>query len=195
MVYDARDGYVVLYGGYSIMPTGPNMFNFTWTFLGGKWTNISYKVVGAPTDPHVTTYAAYDPGTGSVVFYGGSFGNGTCTTRGYTWLYSGGTYTNISSRLHVAPPVSYGSRMMAYDPGFPGVVLYGGWDGPSCGFSNQTWVFHGGIWTQHTISTNPGPLWDGAIACNPSTRAVLLFGGNLHPGTGYQSSSTWTLTP
>ncbi|HXQ48512.1 MAG TPA: hypothetical protein VN842_01855, partial [Thermoplasmata archaeon] len=79
-VYDAADGVVWLYGGYSIMPGVPNAYNFTWTYHGGVWTNITANVTGAPGDPHQVSYAVYDSLDGDVLMYGGSgTGGSNCT--------------------------------------------------------------------------------------------------------------------
>lgn len=194
IAYDAHDGYVVMYGGYSIMAGAPAYYNTTWTFRAGAWANQTANVHNAPPDPHVVTYAAYDALDRVVLLFGGtSAGNAACTTPGHTWIYTGGKYANISRRVGTAPPLIEGSRMMAYDAGFPGVVLYGGWDGSYCRFSNQTWVFHNLTWTLHKLAYNPGPLWDADFASNG--HIVLLFGGNTVPYTGGQSKLTWTLKP
>ncbi len=197
VAYDARDGYVLLYGGYSILPGAPSTYNFTWSFSGGLWTNRTASVKGPPPDPHVVTYAAYDATDGYVLLYGGSTGttNASCGTSGNTWTYANGTYRNLTGSLAGAPPVGLGSRMMADDVAVGGVVLYGGWDGGGCPFSNQTWVYRGGAWYNASLAVSPGPLWDGEIASEPGNGSLLLFGGNTAPYTTYQSDETWSLLP
>lgn len=195
-VYDAADGYVWLYGGYSIMPHLPAEYNFTWTYAAGTWTNRTANVTGAPSDPHVVTYAVYDSSDGYVLLYGGSaYGNASCGLAGNTWTYLNGTYHDLTSSLLGAPPVSLGSRMMANDPTIGGVVLYGGWDGGLCPYSNQTWVYRGGVWYNQSLGYNPGPLWDGEMAEGGSSATVLLFSGAVAPGTALQSLETWNYTP
>jgi PKD repeat protein len=196
MVYDAADGYVWLYGGYSIMAGAPSMYNFTWTYRAGNWTNISAQVTGAPPDSHAVTYAVYDSTDGYVLMYGGSSISSTsCSLAANTWTYLNGTYTNLTSRIASAPPVSLGSRMMADDPSIGGVVLYGGWDGGYCPYENETWEYRNGTWYNESPSYNPGPLWDGPTAGDGPAGSVLLFGGNTIPNTGTQSSETWNFTP
>jgi len=195
-VYDAADGNVWLYGGYSIMPVGPNAYNFTWTYHGGVWTNITANVTGAPADPHQVSYAVYDSLDGDVLMYGGSgTGGANCTQPGNTWTYRNGSYVNLTSGIGTSPPVGAGSRMMADDPAIGGVLLYGGWDGGSCGLSNETWVYHAGSWSPEALPWNPGPLWDGEMAGGGPAGSVLLFSGNTVIGTSYQSDQTWNFTP
>ncbi|HXQ49206.1 MAG TPA: PKD domain-containing protein [Thermoplasmata archaeon] len=196
LVYDASDGYVWLYGGYSIMAAAPSSYNSTWTYRAGNWTNITANVTGAPPDPHAVTDAVYDSTDGYILMYGGSrVGNATCGTAGYTWTYLNGTYTNLTSRIGLAPPVSSGSRMIADDPALGGVMLYGGWDGGVCPFGNETWAYRNGTWYNQDLNYNPGPLWDAPTAGDGPAGSVLMFSGNTVPGTGTQSSETWNFTP
>ncbi|MCI4350491.1 MAG: PKD domain-containing protein [Thermoplasmata archaeon] len=194
IAYDVADGFVWMYGGYSIMPGAPSKYNATWTYKAGLWSNITANVTGAPVDPHTVNYAAYDSTDKYVVLYGGNqpAPNFNCSLTGNTWRYVNGTYVDLTSGLTSAPPVSMGSRMMGDDPAFKGVILYGGWDGSYCGYSNQTWLFHGGNWTNLNVSYNPGPIWDGPCAADPAADSLLLFSGNI----GYaQSSATWNFSP
>jgi PKD repeat protein len=194
--YDAADGYVVLFGGYSIMIGAPSNYNFTWTYRAGAWTNITSTVVGAPATPQLVTYSAYDSTDGYVLLYGGStVGNLTCGTTGDTWTYLNGTYKDLTSSAPYAPPVSLGSRMMADDPALGGVVLYGGWDGGYCAYSNETWEYRAGTWYDENLTDNPGPLWDAPTAGDGPNGSVLLFSGNTVPNTSTQSTETWNLTP
>jgi hypothetical protein len=194
VAYDARDHDVFLYGGYSIMAGAPSYYDFTWTFARGTWTNITSKVLGAPSDPHVVTYATYDDAIGKLLLFGGNLaGTPTCSATGFTWTFAHDRFTNLSSGLATAPPLGQGSRMMVYDPLQAGVLLYGGWDGPNCpSFSNQTWVLHAGSWTQLPLTTGPGPLWDGAMAADQGKGKVLVFGGNTAPYSSAQTNATWS---
>jgi PKD repeat protein len=194
IAYDAADGYVWMYGGYSIMAGAPASYNATWTYKAGSWTNITANVSGAPPDPHAVTYAAYDASDGYVLLYGSTSNpvNVTCTVAGNTWTYLHGNYTNLTATLTAAPPLAQGSRMMGEDPVFGGVILYGGWDGAGCAYSSETWLFHGGNWTQLNLSYDPGGTWDAAFAADTGHDALLLFGGDTGAG---QSSQTWNFSP
>jgi hypothetical protein len=195
-VYDAVDGYVLLYGGNSIMPGTPSAYDVVWTFHAGTWTNITARVRGLPSNPDVLTDGVYDPATYHVVFFGGdSLSNATCTAPGSTWTYANGTFRNITRSTGPAPLLAAGSRMLSYDASIHGLVLYGGWDGSACPFSNETWEYQSGGWSQVVLGHNPGPLWDGDMATNTATGKVILFGGNTAPFTSLQSSETWRFTP
>ena len=202
MVWDAADGYVVLTGGYSIMPNAPSEYDFVWTFNGRGWTNITSTVTGYPAGPHGPIMSVYDPAISKVVLFGANIGpvatsnNSSasyCASAAYTWTYVGGTFVNVSSATG-SPPVGWGSRMMGYSPGLQAIVLFGGWDGPGCPFANQTWEFQGSMWSQLNLTPNPGELWDGAFASDYATDTMLLYSGNLAPYTYAQSSQTWEFT-
>src|SRR2546427_108687 len=68
MVYDAADGYVILFGGTSQSYPNPTFifFHDTWKFQAGVWTNIT--VSGAPT-PRAAVSMAYDAADGYVVLF------------------------------------------------------------------------------------------------------------------------------
>ena len=187
----------MLFGGYSIMIGVPSNYNFTWTYRAGAWTNITSTVVGAPATPQLVTYSAYDSTDGYVLLYGGStVGNLTCGTTGDTWTYLNGTYKDLTSSAPYAPPVSLGSRMMADDPALGGVVLYGGWDGGYCAYSNETWEYLGpGPGTTRISPTTPGRSGTLPPPATWPNGSVLLFSGNTVPNTSTQSTETWNLTP
>jgi hypothetical protein len=196
LIYDPMSRAVVLYGGDSIMGGTPSVYDQVWTYAHGAWTNITATVHGLPTNPNVLTDGVYDPAMRHIVYFGGgSVGVSNCSVRGSTWTYANGTFRNITRLVGAAPDLAAGSRMLAYDAAIHGLVLYGGWDGSSCAFSNQTWEFTAGAWTQVTLAQNPGPLWDGDFATDTATDNVVLFGGNTAPYTNSQSTETWRFTP
>jgi len=86
MVYDAKDGYVLLFGGSTNQ-------NYTWKFSDGKWTDLNIAVA-PPSRAHGGI--AYDAADGYVVLFGGSSRN---VYYNDTWEYSGG-----SGRTSPRPP-------------------------------------------------------------------------------------------
>jgi PKD repeat protein len=193
VAYDAADGYVWMYGGYTILGT---TYNATWTYKAGTWSNITSSVTGAPPDPHPLEDASYDSAANEILLYGGGLSPAlSCSGgSGVTWTYSGGVYRNITATVGPSPPVSFGSRMLADVPQLGGVALYGGWNGPGCGFDNQTWIFDAGSWYNVSPSWTPGGLWDAEMAGDAGGDSALLFGGNTVPYTTTQSDSTWNLS-
>src|SRR5690349_2026869 len=99
MVYDAKDGYVLLFGGYD----SQHDLNDTWMFLGGNWTKLS-----PPLSPSAR-YApamAYDGGDGYVLLFGGST---PAAGLNDTWKFTGGNWTQLAPTL--PPRVRWGAGM------------------------------------------------------------------------------------
>ncbi len=96
MAFDARDGYVVLFGGANS--------NATWTFSRGSWTEIFPRhspIPGAGSD------MIYDPASRSVILYAGH----------HTWSFSAGQWTDDThyTKYTGPPTLPAGESALAYD--------------------------------------------------------------------------------
>jgi hypothetical protein len=162
LTYDARDGYLLLFGGESPLPAYHIHFlDDTWAFQGGRWVNLTASVQGAP-GPGEVGVMTYDSEDREVVMFGGApnqgsqLGNATNTT----WTYADGVWANTT----VPAPRPY-SHPGGSDPfvGFTddptdGYVLYynslpGGCRLPC----SAIWSFRGGVWTNRTTAFSPYP--------------------------------------
>lgn len=174
-VYDAADGYVVLYNEIGITPTNPNGYlNTTWTYAGGTWTNVTAT---AGTPPQMLGAMTYDAADGYVLYFGGYTWWNQLTNA--TWSFQGGTWTNLSSSVAGAPSprMSFG---IDYDSARGAVILYGGLDQlyvfNGSQFSYQTWAYAGGHWT--LLSSN-GTIWSiQTMAYYPAGGDSVLLGAN-----------------
>ena len=135
MAYDAKDGYVLLFGGTY---TGFS-FNDTWKFVGGVWTNITTSV--HPPGGGQNGQMTYDATDGYVVDFCGSVAWGLPPVN-VTWDFVGGVWTNITT-TH-SPPTRWDAAM-TFDPKTGYVLLFGGTTNPPT--YNDTWKFVGGVWT------------------------------------------------
>jgi len=96
--------------------------------------------------------------------------------------------------LGPAVPYQRTSALSAYDPHTGMVVLFGGQggslpgQGPSLG-DTWTWNAHG--WTEHVVATTPPPRAGAAMAYDPLTGTVLLFGGPGLDDTWSWTGATW----
>ncbi|HEV2317754.1 MAG TPA: kelch repeat-containing protein [Thermoplasmata archaeon] len=195
MTYDARSGTVILYGGWrGNLPAGSRsagpVFNDTWSYHAGIWTNITRSV----TPPSVTDAAlAYDNATGAVLLYGGNAASG-CPTPGALWGYINGTWSNFSGSQGSPPPGTVAGSMVYY-PGFSGELFFGGAGGAACASSNATYRWAGGVWINETpvLTTAPTPRYEAAIAYDPAECRVVLFGGSLQGSWSAYYSDTWVL--
>jgi len=191
MVFDSHDGYVLLFGGESFS-AGPLVWqNDTWTFSGGAWTNVT-NPADAPSG-RLGAGLADDPADHEVVLFGGS--SKQTSYLNDTWTYSGGVWTNLSP-THSPPRMFWAA--MAYDNQTSSVLLFGGNTGgsPSQAYTNQTWEFHAGTWTNITTVVAP-PGRDGAtMVYDPADSGMLLFGGlgpvNYFNDTWSYSGGTWS---
>jgi hypothetical protein len=171
MVYDAKDHYTVLFGGFS--QTGYQ--TITWKFVGGQWSKLVTTKTPAPR-----AYASmtYDSADGVVLLFGGCHSAAPCTT-GYfladTWEFSAGAWTKITATVH---PSARAGSMMAYDSANRYVALFGGCNATSCvsPFAD-TWTFVGGAWTHLKPSPHPSARELGMATYDAKTGYVVLFGG------------------
>ena len=199
--YDSAPGagYVLLFGGaLSRGPgytgtSGPTVRSSdqTWEFAGGRWTNVTSNDAPHPS-ARFGASMAYNSGESGVILYGGAV-NGTSTANGScsaaqcphlndTWLFSGGTWTNITATasVHGTPPGRW-EASMANGSG-SSIVIFGGQDNGYKSLNatgNYTWVFEGGAWANITssLSVSPSTRFGAAIAYDPGSATVVMFGG------------------
>src|SRR5579863_4812251 len=116
LVWDAADGYLVLFGGNGSASTG--FLNDTWTFLHGTWSPVATSV--AP-GPRAFASSVYDAEIGAVVVYGGERDRtlvappDSYVGEDWTdsWAYQAGTWTNLGIR----GPTARDGAAISYDPG------------------------------------------------------------------------------
>jgi hypothetical protein len=192
MVYDSTDGYVLLFGGYLTTVLPRHFYNDTWTFSSGKWTNIT--TTQAPS-ARFGFMLADDPADHVVVLFGGQGSKAGESFLNDTWEFHGGVWTNVTSS--VAPPGRFWGSM-SYDSQTGQVLLFGGNEGggPSTEYTNNTWAFHAGTWTQLAPATLPPGRDDQAQVDDVAAGEVVMFGGlgsvdYLNDTWGY-SSGTWS---
>ncbi len=180
MAYDAKDGYVVLFGGYY---TG--IIAGTWKWVAGAWTELTPTL--APPAQFSGTLA-FD--NNSMDHYAILFGG--CTSAfcsppvQTTWEFVAGKWTNHTPPLTTSPSARY-SAAISYD-GKDGYVLLFGGDGPS-GSLGDTWKFAAGSWTQLSPATTPAVRYGAAMSYDAKDGYVLLFGGE--GSTGNLLADTW----
>jgi hypothetical protein len=167
-VYDAADGYVVLFGGLQQGggPVGGGSMYDTWTFHAGVWTKLPLTV---HPSARYQAAMAYDTAMQRVVLFGGTTG------ANETWQFHAGKWTELHPA--VSPP---GRRlaMMAYDPAAGAIILFGGCQGGGCApMLGDTWSFAGGTWTQLHPATSPSPRIGSGFSYDPALGEIVLFGG------------------
>jgi hypothetical protein len=172
LVYDARDGYVLLYGGRLMSTLPAPLTNQTWSYLAGTWTNLSRNGTTVPTavDLPNLVFDAYDD---YVLLYDEVDLSGGLWT---TWSYAAGNWTNLTGTAGVAPAAAFGG--MAYDARDQCVVYFGG-ETLSDELTNATWTFRGGAWTNVSASVvnAPGGRIAFGMTYDSARQEILLYGG------------------
>lgn len=174
VTYDARDGYVLLFGGQN----STSQYNDTWSYQNRTWTKIAS---GSGPSPRAGAAIAYDANCQCAVLYGGLSGNRSDSD---TWEYQDGVWTNLTAKIGTAPGgLAWAS--LAYDAETGELVLFGGYGGttsnPSAySYVNGTWLLPGnlsGTWTLTAQTGGPGPRDEATLVYDPSLKYVVLFGG------------------
>ena len=201
MVYDERDGFVILFGGLRFAGfvvinrdvCEPNyvVSNSTWIFASNdQWINISGSVAPSPRAYYSIVYDSVD---GYVLLFGGQGTNGNLND---TWVFSGRSWTEIFPRT---PPPSRDLANMVLDASDGYVLLWGGYlvfDPPIVVTLNDTWTFTQGQWKKVTVfdSAPNGDLVGSSMFYVPDRQAVYMFGGYdciTNPWIGPTCNATW----
>jgi hypothetical protein len=178
MVYDAATGTDVLVA----RARGEGAL-LTWTWDGTTWTRQAD--VGSP--PALQNPAmAYDAATGTVVLYGGQHLSHPYTDTTWTWKGPGTHWTKQAS---ATSPPALSHESMAYDPATGTVVLFGGASPSGEIVLGDTWTWNGTTWTQQEPVASPPARSEAAMASDPATGTVVLFGGQSNSGS---LDDTWT---
>lgn len=179
-IFDVHDNAYLLYGGR----TASGLSAETWTLGPGGWTEVA--TTGAYPPARTDARMTYDPTLAGAVLYGGLGAGGK--TLGDTWLYSDGTWTDLTATAASVPPAR-SDAVFVYDPSDGYDLLFGGNGlcGHPCG---DTWTFSHHTWSDLTASlaSAPAPRMDAGAVSDPSNNGVLVFGGR---GGGALTDS-WT---
>lgn len=194
MVYDSTDGYLLMFGGEELIGVKEKYYNDTWKFSGGVWTNITTPV--APS-ARFGFELADDPADHAVVLFGGY--SPSQSYHNDTWEFKAGVWTNVTHG--VAPPGTFWGSM-SYDTALSKVVLFGGntgLDPHTTEYTNETWTFSAGTWTELTPAISPPGRDDQVQVDDPATGQVIMFGGlndtNYLNDTWAFAGDTWALLP
>ncbi|MCI4335734.1 MAG: hypothetical protein L3K17_00845 [Thermoplasmata archaeon] len=202
--YDARDGYVLQYGGCG--STGGNVAhdadgNWTWALVNGSWRNLTAETLGSPVGACGPSFAemSYDAADRVVVLlvlpesqlYHVPY-NGTSQT----WTYSRGSWKNITATAGPAPPAGQGG--MSYDATDNYLVAF---DAPQYNpngtetYQNRTWKFQNDTWTQlRTPGPSPSRQSSYTLSYDPLLHGIIYAEGEAGflNTTWLFSGGSWT---
>ena len=153
------DGGVAFYGG-------DFQRSDLWRYVAGQWS--PYHSDRALIEQVAAPRMVYDTARERVLWLGANL-----TSAMETWEYDGRYWRNVGpSGLR---PWSRLQPGVAYDPVRAMTVMFGGGIGLSV--YDETWSWNGAAWTQHTPAVVPPARVDAAMAFDPSSQQILLFGG------------------
>ena len=107
-----------------------------------------------------------------VLMYGGTHDVNTFKPFPETWQWDGMNWT----QLFVAPPPAIIALAATSFGPVPGVVMFGGYDGYTT-YSDDTVVWDGTQWLMTNFTTKPDKRKDAAVAYDPTTGNLVMFGG------------------
>src|ERR1700686_3019208 len=200
-VTDTTDNEAVFFGGQYIYLNG--LFpHATWVFKNGGWSNIS-STAPFQFGRVVLPFGADDPPDHGILAVGlAEWSNITpLLYRMSTYLFSGGSWTNLTLTLPQEPPISelpgfgYLPSITADVLVVPIVVNSTGQVGSTLGV---TWEFRHSVWTNVTSVTGAQPdvgLITGS-AVDPVDGTMLVFGGQQTHlfFTPYFYPATWLMS-
>ncbi|HMD44791.1 MAG TPA: hypothetical protein VKG43_01430 [Acidimicrobiales bacterium] len=207
VAFDARLAQPLLIAGTN----GTSYYDDTWTWNGSSWTqddvNSSACTTACSNSPTGRTAASlfYDPGSGQLVIYGGLNAGGSLSGA-FNFIAPSPTAAEWAQVNTASAPTGRGVGQFAYDEATSQMVLFGG-IGPGPTDDNDTWTWSGSSWTQvddagapgctTTCPGSPAGRYSGAMAYDPATGQLLLFGGSTAGATPWNDTwlwngSTWT---
>lgn len=175
MVYDARDGYVLAFGGNGTCNVRLYCHDY-WSFEDNHWTELGTS--GSPCPTICSLATTYDAADGYVLVSDGS----------RTWTYAGGTWSGSPSRFcptcTTAVPGPNVNGSIAYDPAAGYTLLYG---------EGYTWEYLAGVWTNLSSSLTKEPDVRGlaALTYDNMSKGVLLESEGSQPATWLFSNGSW----
>ncbi|MBL8751763.1 MAG: hypothetical protein JNK15_00575 [Planctomycetes bacterium] len=162
--------------------------NDLWAFdpVAGTMTQVIADGAAGSPSHRGRSAIAWNPTNNKLTVFGGDSrggptGTGTATLLGDTWEFDPAT----STWANVTPATSPSPRRwatLAHDPITGGMLLFGGETAMTTPptYSNETWLWIGGIWTQLSTSTTPAArsLHSMVTRTDSFQDVVMLGGGN-----------------
>lgn len=163
MVYEPMKQRIVLVGGQT---QPPSLTTQTWVFDGTAWKLLPAKL------PRLNWAGlAYDARRGVVVLSGVE----TATNRNTVWELEGDQWVD---KQPDAGPGNYDGAALAYDAVRGRVVQFGGRRLTSFAVHDEMWEWDGLTWTSRSMPEAPPARHYCAMASNPVTGRVVMFGGH-----------------
>jgi PKD repeat protein len=191
--WDAGDSELVMWGGYTTNYfIGGHTDPDTWVYKDGLWSNVSATAgPNAPYPDMMWGGSAPDPAAGGgIVVFGGIAYPSPPAHPSPTYVFSSGTWTNVTSISGYAGDGAWFYTNLVYDAADHVPVEFGGVNWSSAVLTT-TYALVNGVWTNWTAAA--GPIWPsafGTAAGDMSGGVVYVQGERL---VGGPLSDTWEL--
>ena len=186
MTWDAGDGYMLLYGGIDESTTPYTLYNDTWTFVHGAWTEVFPSSI---PPARWRGAMAYDASDNYTVLFGGTPSELTDSPMKDTWIYQAGVWTNVTTKVTGNPAARY-RQDMTYDAADGYIVMFGGCTTSDVVSTADTLTYHNYTWTLLNPSTKPPGRTYTGITYDAAQGYVLMFGG-VNEATNTGLTDTW----
>lgn len=160
---------VIMLGGADA--PGPLNLPEVWTFDDKGWRDI--------TPPSLPSLVGFPDLTGSAFAFDANSNVGVFVDiEGHAWGYSPASNTWAQAEAGAGPSAALGSAM-AYDAGSDRMILFGGLDLNASRENDETWAYDVGTnsWERMDPERSPSPRNFAAMAYDPASDRVILFGG------------------
>ena len=190
--FDPTSGSLILFGGEN---SGvPLSDTWVWSQSSHLWT-ASYRA-GPPA--RAGAASAFDSARRKLIVFGGIARRAEADTYlADTWEYDIASSTWLNRTPATAGPSARAYAAAAYDPTRGSFVLIGGRGASGAADAGQAWEWDGlaGAWSVLTTSGTPAPRDTAAMAYDPVTSSLVLFGGELTSNTTSTPpiAETWEL--
>ena len=184
--YDPSVGGLLLYGGESGFSGPEFIYNATWLFHDGQWSELN--VMGP--DPLRSPSLVYDAAANASILFGGYDGL-TNVPINQTWSFANDAWILLHPSTSPSARFTSGAT---YDPVTGAIVLFAGFTYQFWASNvavQDTWSFANGTWTNVTVphSSTPSPRGGARMVWDVADGYGLLFGGQSN---GVRFNDTWT---
>ena len=186
-------GTLLFGGGLRASGGGWSIFNDTWEWKDGVWTNLTAPLIRGPP-PTLGATITYDPSTQQILMFGGSAlppggTPGTCYPDSELWIFAADQWS--LSTVSNAPSERLLSAA-AYVPSTGSTIVFGGAEARNggCSAGGDTWAYDNATWSNLSagLQVTP-PARSAAAALYDATEGVfVLFGGDQN---GVPLNDTW----
>lgn len=191
LTYDAESDRLILFAGGS--PSHMYIDTWAYDFNTDTWELMSPEISPSPRAMYAT---AYDSESDRVLLWGGF--TGTDENDVAMWAYDYNTDAWEVLENDEGPQQHWERHGMAYIPEVDRVLFYSGMLEDEGVLPAETWYYdyNTNTWTEVEVDTSPPGMAMYAMAYDPATTTVVVFGGEMTSKyAGNLSRDIWVFDP